>query len=547
MKHSTHSLALRPYQREAVAHIERRFAAGHRRVYVELPTGTGKTAVARELACRELAGGGRVLIIAHRRELIRQLAREFSAAGEVGVVMGDACEADRPIVVASIQTLARPVRLREVLAHGPPSLLVIDEGHHAEPHNTYADVAASLERASPALRTLGLTATPFRMSGGFREFFPTCAFARSIADMQRDGWLCPLRFHTVTLAGAELSSVATERGDYATGELARRVVPHTNRIVTSTAPHLEDRRTLVFAVNVAHAQALADAYAGAGFEAAAVWGSQPAAERDDVLSRWRAGELQVVVNCSVLGEGYDHPELSALVMARPTHSVGFYLQAIGRVTRVCDGKPGAVVIDVTGGSDPRQVLLSHLLDAAPLCSGGEAASDSSATSTGRRDFLIDGCPLALVEHEHAYSCGTGRKLYERELAVGAVRDPAGSGLWMPVAFTLAGYPRCWRLTDGAELVPLIDALSVIAPSVSRVSDRRAPWRESAASGRALDFLARLDFAAARDAQEQSWDAGRVSEAIHRTRAARPLQCIRAELGAGRIPPPATLALIDEAA
>lgn len=538
---------LRSYQREALAHVEARFAAGQRRLYVELPTGTGKTAVARELACRELAGGGRVLIIVHHRELIRQLVGGFSAVGEVGMMADGRREPDRPITVGGVQTLARPERLSEVLAHGPPSLLVIDETHHAEPHNTYADVAASLQRASPALRTLGLTATPFRMSGSFREFFPTCAFARSITDMQREGWLCPLRFHTVTLAGAELSSLATERGDYASRELARRVVPHTSWIVASTAPHLEERRTLVFAVNVVHAQALADAYAGAGLEAAAVWGSQPSAERDGVLWRWRVGELQVVVNCSVLGEGYDHRELSALVMARPTRSVGFYLQALGRVTRVCNGKPDAVVIDVSGGRDPRQVLLAHLLDAAPLACGDEAASGSSAKGSGRRDFLIDGCPLALVEHEHAYSCGTGRKLYERELAVGVVRDPGGSGLWTPLAFTLAGYPRCWRLTVGTEPVPLIDALSVIAPSVSRVSDRRAPWRESAPSERALDFLARLDCEAAREAQGESWDAGRVSEAIHRARAARPLQCIRAEFGAARIPPPATLALLDEGA
>ncbi|MGH2905106.1 MAG: DEAD/DEAH box helicase [Solirubrobacteraceae bacterium] len=538
---------LRDYQREAVAHVEGRFGVGHRRVYVELPTGTGKTAVACELARRELVTGGRVVVVAHRRELIRQLAGEFSAAGEVGVMADGRREADRPITVCGVQTLSRPQCLSELLAHGAPVLLIIDEAHHAEPRNTYSEITVSLERARSELRVLGLTATPFRMSGGFRDFFPVCAFARSIHEMQESGWLCPLAFHTVELS-ANLSTITTKLGDYAAGELARRVVPHTSDIVAHTAPSIAERRALIFACNVAHARALADAYAGVGFEAAAVWGSQPVGERDDVLARWRVAEVQVVANVGVLGEGFDFPGLAALVMARPTRSVGFYLQALGRITRIAEGKDDAVVIDVTGGSDPRQVLLPHLLDAAPLASkDGRGEPVRGAGSAVRRDFLIDGCPLALVEHDGIYSCATGRRLHDQELAIGVVRDPHGSGLWTPIAFTLAGCSRCWRLLEATEPVPLIEALEVIASSVSRLSDRRAAWRENAPSERALDFLAKLDGEVAREASERRWDAGQVSEAIHRARAARPLQVIRAGLQAGRILPPATLALLNETA
>ncbi len=296
---------LRDYQDLAVRCVERRYSGGVPRLYVEMPTGTGKTVVLAELARREIAKGGRVLAVAHRRELIDQISwamRVACGAERVGVVMGAQDEFDRPVTVATIQSL-RLSRLRRITDRGGLTLVEIDEVHHVTPQNAYGRLLDNI----PDARVCGVSATPFRADGdGMRDVVPVCAFSRSIKQMQRAGYLCELEWHRVNLEGLDLSHVKVrkqaEGRDYDQTELGERMSADdlVDEVVDATAQLVVDRRAVVvFAVSVAHAKALADAYQAAGISARAAWGDMDLDDRVELLRAWRAGEVQVVTNCAL--------------------------------------------------------------------------------------------------------------------------------------------------------------------------------------------------------------------------------------------------------
>jgi len=348
---------LRSYQIECLHRIRARYREGARRVLVSLPTGTGKTVVFAALPAF-FKMKKRMLVLAHREELLAQAAAKFAAAAPeltVGIEQGSRrAPDDARVVLASVPTVGREASSR--LLRLPPDqfyLIVVDEAHHAVAA-TYRRVFEHFGLFTEGTQRLlvGFTATPRRGDKQqLSEVFEEIAYARSLPEMVREGYLCPVRGWRVHTS-IDLGDVHVRHGDFAESDLARAVdVPERNRLVVDSYERLAPgRRAIVFCVNVAHVQALAKAFAARGIAAAAVWGAMSPDHRRDALSRFGAGELSVLTNCNVLTEGFDEPRVDCVLMARPTRSQLLYAQMVGRGTRLHDKKSDLVVIDIVDNS-----------------------------------------------------------------------------------------------------------------------------------------------------------------------------------------------------
>ncbi len=325
--------ALRPYQLAAVDAIRARYVAGDRATLLVLPTGCGKTHCFVEIARRVVERGGRVLVVAHREELLAQAADKLVAIGIApGIERAKSRAGDAEVVVvASVQTL-RGARLAS-WPHDAFRLVVIDEAHHA----IAAGYRAIVERFAGA-RILGVTATPDRLDGAaLGEVFESVAFRYELRDAIRDGWLCRIEARRVHLEAVDLDRVHTRAGDLDAGELAEEL--GTEQAVRGVVePLLElagDRRTILFAVTVAHAEHLAAALNERRPRIArAASGEMSASDRREVVDAFRVGALRVLVNCQLYTEGFDVPEVDCIAVARPTKSRALYAQCIDAQTEI---------------------------------------------------------------------------------------------------------------------------------------------------------------------------------------------------------------------
>lgn len=326
-------MILRDYQQRAVENV---IAAMDRRPILVAPTGSGKTVMATALV-EQL--GVSTLWLAHRKELIDQAAKRLEAHGLVcGIIMaGYAPMPLAQVKVASVQTLIRRDK-------PPADLIVIDECHHAT-----ADSYQSILDAYPEVPIVGLTATPFRLDGrGLGDLFGELVVAAYPHELCEDGVLH--RPKVWASKSPDLRGVKVIAGDYSIGALAERTnTQELNAdIVATWLKRAAGRRTVAFAVDVAHSKAITAAFRQAGVAAGHIDGSTPRDERDAILARLARGETLVVSNCMVLTEGWDLPALECAIIARPTASLNLHLQMIGRVMRAADGKDGAIVLDHAG-------------------------------------------------------------------------------------------------------------------------------------------------------------------------------------------------------
>lgn len=368
------SIATRPYQREALDAVHKAAAEGLRRGLVVMPTGAGKTITFAHLI-RER--GGRAVILAHRDELVRQAVdklRMVDPTMQVGVVKADEDEVSAPVVVASVQTLARPSRLDRLVAttttrslFGEPEpfgTLIVDEVHHypaGEDGNTFGAVLRGLGafRDGGPL-TVGFTATPDALMAqdGLAGGWQRTVFQLGILDGIAGGWLVDIRAKQVQIA-ADFRQLHTSGGEIRDEEseqlLLEADAPH--HVAQAYLAHARDRKGVVFTPTVLVAHRMAAALRDAGVPAEAVDGAMPMDERRAVLRRLHDGTTQVVPNAQVLTEGWDEPSISAVVMARPTKSRPFALQCIGRGLRPFPGKADCLVLDVVG-SAVRQDLMT---------------------------------------------------------------------------------------------------------------------------------------------------------------------------------------------
>lgn len=339
---------LRWYQSEAVEALD---ASPGKRALAVLPTGSGKTIVMAELARRAIERGERVVFLAHRAELVQQIERallEHLPSGvDVGVVAQSMGRREHK-ATACVASIASVVSTPQLL--GTRGVAVVDECHLISP-NANSMFRRVLDVLNPR-RTFGLTATPYRMFGGRIDqgphaMFPRAVYEAGIAQLLRDGYLSPLKTASPSV-GIDLSSVSVRSGDYSTEELAEAVERDgaVDKVVAECVSRIEGRKhVLVFAVSVAHAEHLATAFLDAGISAAVVAGNSKRDYRDDVLARFAAGQIRVVVNCEVLTTGFDLPALDCVVLARPTKSAGLYYQMCGRGFRVHPGKRDCLVLD----------------------------------------------------------------------------------------------------------------------------------------------------------------------------------------------------------
>jgi superfamily II DNA or RNA helicase len=336
------SLALREYQVRALDACRAAIRSGKRRVLLVAPTGSGKTIIAAETIRSGIARGSRTLFLAHRRELLNQChgrLLEFGVASSIIRADDPRLDPNQAVQVASVQTMARRL---ERFASDSFDLIIVDEAHHSRA-STYARILGHFHGVRAVL---GLTATPIRADGrGLAESYDVLVEAAWMRELVQLGFLVPTRMYTAP--DMDLTGIHRRQGDYVLSELGERMNHEilVGNIVTEWQRLASDRRTVIFATTVAHSQSIAGRFVEAGIRAEHLDGGMNEEERDASLKRVRSGATQIVVNCHLLTEGWDMPEIACCVLARPTKSLGLYLQMTGRALRPAPGKRDCIILD----------------------------------------------------------------------------------------------------------------------------------------------------------------------------------------------------------
>jgi DNA repair protein RadD len=337
---------LRPYQNAFLAEFDQVIAAGKHRIIGVAPTGAGKTILAAEIINSVRVRGRHVLVLAHTREIIRQTsAKLFEHNINHGIIQaGFMSRPAEPVQIASIQTLWTRAMRTNRMELPAADLLIIDEAHHC-PASTYRKIID----AYPQAVLIGLTATPCRGDGrGLGGIFDVIVECPQVAELIEQKYL--VRTRVFAPVEPDLKGVETRVGDYVESQLAERM-DRTNLvgdIVSHWHRYGEKRKTVCFAVNVQHSLHIRDEFTKSGVRAAHIDGAMPKQERDAVLARLASGDINIITNCMVLTEGWDMPEVSCCILARPTRKMGLYRQMVGRVLRPAPGKVNAIVLDHSG-------------------------------------------------------------------------------------------------------------------------------------------------------------------------------------------------------
>lgn len=341
------------FQHDVLDGVRRAFLAGHRAVLIVAPTGSGKTVMGSSIIHSSEEKGKQSMFMAHRRELVEQAANKLLKFGvNHGIIMaGHRAERWRGVQIASIDTLrARYMNQKRKINIPLPNLdiLMIDEAHRScSP--TYTKLINHYRDEGTLI--IGLTATPVRGDGkGLGNLYTAMVEAPSVMELIRMGHLVQPHYYAPTIP--DLTGVKVARGDYVEGQLQDIMDQRepVGDIVTNWLRICPDRKTIVFASGVKHSMHIAEEFKAAGISAEHVDGETSLQDRHAILDRLRAGETQVITNCMVLTEGFDCPDLSCCVLARPTRNVGLYLQMGGRVLRTSEdtGKKDAIIIDHSG-------------------------------------------------------------------------------------------------------------------------------------------------------------------------------------------------------
>ena len=334
---------LREYQENGVAAVRGAFEAGAQAPAFVLPTGGGKTTMFGSMSKDEVDAGGRVVILAHRRELITQAADRLELFGlHPARVMPGGAGGDGLSFVASVQTLQN--RLGEIQE---PDLLVVDECHHA-PAGSWANIRA----AWPNARYVGFTATPIRSDGrGLRESFDALVLGPSTRWLTDQGFLVPVDIRMPDLP--DLTGVKMRMGDFdplALANALERSKVVGNAVATWRRHFPTGGRGVVFCCSVAHARHVAALFNAGGIAARVLTGSDKQVDRDATLAALATGAIEVVCTVEVISEGFDLPDLDAIVWLRATQSLGFWLQGCGRALRPAPGKTQALILDHVGNT-----------------------------------------------------------------------------------------------------------------------------------------------------------------------------------------------------
>lgn len=354
---------LRPYQQEAVARVVAHFRASSDPALVVLPTGSGKSLVIAELA--RLARG-RVLVLAHVRELVEQNHAKYQAYGLTADIFSAGLkrkEAGRQVVFGSVQSVVRNL---PSFSDANFTLLVIDESHRVSLSEdaSYRQVIEHLRHYNPHLKILGLTATPYRLGQGFiyyrhhhgmvrggeESFFRDCVFEQPLRLMVKQGYLAAPKRLDMAVEGYDFSALMPSSSGLFQEEALNRVVAGsraTPGIIGEIIQRAHDRQgVMIFAATVAHAEEIMG-YLPSDI-AALITGATPSVQRTALIDAFKARELKYLVNVAVLTTGFDAPHVDLIAILRPTESVSLYQQMVGRGLRLSPGKQDCLILDYAG-------------------------------------------------------------------------------------------------------------------------------------------------------------------------------------------------------
>lgn len=352
-------LTLRPYQQAAITSIYGYFQSHNGNPLVVIPTAGGKSLVMAAFIEGVLKAwpDQRILIVTHVRELIAQNHAEMiglwpeAPAGIYSAGLGKR-EAQARILFAGIQSIHR--RAQEV---GHTDLVLIDEAHLIPGNSStmYRRLLDGLARINPALKVIGLTATPFRLDSGMlhegkNALFTDIAYEAPVRDLIDAGYLSPL-VSKQPATRLDVSKVGTRAGDFIQRDLAAAVDQEaiTRAAVTEIIAHGLDRKSwLTFCSGVDHARHVAEEFARQGIICSTIFGDTPKEERDAIIAAFKRGEIRALASMGVLTTGFNAPAVDLIALLRPTKSAGLYVQIVGRGTRLAPGKENCLVLDFAG-------------------------------------------------------------------------------------------------------------------------------------------------------------------------------------------------------
>ena len=332
---------LRPYQAEAKQAILAAWDEGYRKTLLVLPTGCGKTVVFSSVTENQVNKGHRVLIMAHRGELLDQAADKLKEASGLDSVLEKAESTSLgsflPVTVGSVQSLAQEKRL----ARFPNNYfqdIIVDEAHHC-----LSDSYKRVLDHFPDANILGVTATPDRGDmKNLGEFFDSKAYEYSMTEAIREGYLCPIKAQMIPLE-LDIADVGISSGDFSAGEIGHALEPYLHQIAAEMANYCHGRKTVVFLPLIATSQKFCAMLNDAGLRAAEVNGNSD--DRSEVLADFEAGKYDVLCNSMLLTEGWDCPSVDCIVVLRPTKIRSLYQQMVGRGMRLSPGKTELLLLD----------------------------------------------------------------------------------------------------------------------------------------------------------------------------------------------------------
>ena len=385
-------MELRPYQRDAKEAVFEQWENGTRKTLLVLPTGCGKTIVFAKITEECVSHGDRVLILAHRGELLEQAADKIAKATRLGCATEKAEESCLGswfrITVGSVQSMMRTTRLSR-FPEDYFDTIIIDEAHHC--------ISDSYQRVLdhfPVAKVLGVTATPDRGDmKNLGQVFESLAYEYTLPKAIKEGYLSPIKAVTIPLQ-VDLTGVGVQSGDFKAGDLGTALDPYLESIAAEMEKYCQKKKTVVFLPLVKTSQKFRDILNTHGFRAAEVNGESQ--DRAEILEEYAVGKYNGLCNSMLLTEGWDCPDVDCIVVLRPTKVRSLYCQMVGRGTRLSPetGKDHLLLLDFLWHTERHELCHpAHL-----ICESEEVAQ--KMTENMEKDA---GCPVDIEEAEQAAS------------------------------------------------------------------------------------------------------------------------------------------------
>ena len=374
-------MQLRKYQQEAKDSILKTWEDGIDKTLLVLPTGTGKTIVFSKVIESKVREGERVLVLAHRGELLDQASDKLYQASGIRTALEKAestsLDSWERVVVGSVQTMMRDKRLAQ-FKQDHFDVIVVDEAHHSI-SDSYLKVLNYFEDA----KVLGVTATPDR--GDMRNlgvYYESLAYQYSLPEAIRDGYLAPIKALTIPLE-LDLTNVRQQSGDFRASDVDTALDPYLHQIADEMIKHCSDRRTVVFLPLIATSQKFTDILNEKGLKTVEVNGMSE--DREQILEDFENGKYDVLCNSMLLTEGWDSPRVDCVIVLRPTKVRGLYSQMVGRGTRLHPDKKDLLLLDFLWHTERLDLVHpAHL-----IAENEDVAKQMTKISEDKAGFEID--------------------------------------------------------------------------------------------------------------------------------------------------------------